>query len=133
MRRRRMAVLGLVLAVVVAGLVGLAWMSGLPTPDTDGEVLKTFSLFVNGSSRGRISVLVPPNGTFTNGHAVRVSEEVFVTVKGSNVVHRLDGLSVEGNLIRAHYTWGVNESDMGHVYDMTLNVTKLTIEVTHCF
>ena len=132
MRRGRIAILGLVLAVVVAGLAGFAWLSGLPRSDVEGEVHKTFSLVVNGGSRGSINLLVPRNAGFTNSQAVRVSEEVFVTVMGSNVIHRLDEISVEGNLIRAHYTWGVNESDMGHVYDMTLNVITLTIDITHC-
>ncbi|NIU38488.1 hypothetical protein GWN65_00515, partial [Candidatus Bathyarchaeota archaeon] len=46
-------------------------------------------------------------------------------VMGEYVTHRLDTLTFDDTQIEAHYTWGHSEIDMGHVFDMTADLTTL--------
>jgi len=56
----------------------------------------------------------------------------FIKVKGDYVTHRLDTLTFDDAKIEAHYTWGIDENDMGHVFDVTADLTTLLMTVTHC-
>lgn len=60
-----------------------------------------------------------------------VAERVFTGVMG-DTLHRLDELSLDGSRMEASYTWGVNESDMGHFFNITGDVASRTLVVTHC-
>ena len=42
-------------------------------------------------------------------------------------------VTLDENCIEAHYTWGLDESDMGHFFDITVDITSRLITVTHCF
>ena len=59
------------------------------------------------------------------------AERVFAGIMG-DTVHRLDGLSLGGSRMEASYTWGVNENDMGHFFDISGDVASCTLVVTHC-
>jgi hypothetical protein len=64
--------------------------------------------------------------------AEQIAEETFIQVLGENVINRLDKLTLNENSMEVHYTWGIDESDMGHVFDMTVDITSRSIIVTHC-
>jgi hypothetical protein len=71
----------------------------------------------------------------TRGEAEAIAEATFIEVMAKSwgeVMHRLDTLTYNDTQITAHYTWGLDESDMGHVFDMTADLTTLLITVTHC-
>jgi hypothetical protein len=71
----------------------------------------------------------------TREEAEEIAEATFIEVMGKSwgeVMHRLDTLTCNDTEITAHYTWGLDESDMGHVFDMTADLTTLLITVTHC-
>jgi len=52
---------------------------------------------------------------------------------GDYVTDRLDSLVFDDTQITAHYTWGYDENHMGHIFDMTVDLTTLQITVMHCF
>lgn len=52
----------------------------------------------------------------------QIAETTFVQVMGEKVIHRLDTLTLDENSMEAHYTWGYDESDMGHVFDMIVDI-----------
>lgn len=67
----------------------------------------------------------------TEEEAQEIAETTFLTVMG-NTTHRLDSLITEDQLIKAHFTWGANEEDLGHRFGMIADLNSLTIIVTHC-
>jgi hypothetical protein len=71
----------------------------------------------------------------TRAEAEQIAEATFIEVMGSSwgdVLHRREALTCNDTQITAHYTWGLDESDMGHVFDMTADLSTLRITVTHC-
>jgi len=100
------------------------------TPPTD---LTRFRIIVNEVQE--LDLLVPVNVVdgLTREEAELIAEATFVQVKGDEVLHRLDSLTLDENSIEAHYTWGLNESDMGHFFNITVDITSRLITVNHCF
>ena len=125
--------LSMALALVIVGIFPAAsiyaWqMANKPPESAQAE----FKVVVN---MGReITVTVPVNivDGLTMGEAEQIADETFVRVMGDKAVGQLDNLTLGEDSIKAHYTWGVDESDMGHVFDMTADLKTLLINVTHC-
>jgi len=91
-----------------------------------------FKAVVNGMRDVDVLVRVDISDGLTKEEAERIAEATFIQVMGERVTHRLDTLTFNDARIKAHCTWGVNENDMGHVFDMTADLTSLLITVTHC-
>jgi hypothetical protein len=91
-----------------------------------------FKAIVNGMRDVDIFVNVDISNGLTREEAERITEATFIEVMGKRVMHRLDTLSFNDTQITAHYTWGVNENYMGHVFGMTADLTTLLITVNHC-
>lgn len=91
-----------------------------------------FTAVVNGMRDVNVFVHVDISNGLTKEEAERIAEATFIEVMGERVMHRLDTLPFNDTQIKAHYTWGVDENDMGHVFDMTADLTTLQITVTHC-
>ncbi len=53
-------------------------------------------------------------------------------MKGENALFVLKELTSNNHQIIADYNWGLNESDMGHIFDLSVNLNNLQIEVVHC-
>ena len=99
-------------------------------PDTD--VIKLIA-FVNGMRYVSVFVRVNISDGLTREEAEQIAEATFIEVMGKEVTYQLDTLTFNDTQIEAHYTWGVDESDMGHIFDMTADLTTLLITVDHCF
>jgi hypothetical protein len=69
----------------------------------------------------------------TEKEAELIAGTTFIQVKGEYVWRRLDTLTFDDTQITAHYAWGCDETDLGHTYDMTADLTTLQITVDHCF
>jgi len=69
----------------------------------------------------------------TREEAEQIAEATFTAVMGEEVTYQLDTLTFNDTQIKAHYTWGFDENDMGHIFDMTADLTTLLITVNHCF
>jgi hypothetical protein len=102
------------------------------TPSSDPNIT-TFNAIVNGMRS--VDVLVDINLTdgLTQKEAALIAEATFIQVMGDNVIHQLDALSFNDAQIQAHYAWGLDEKDVGHVFDMTVDLASLQITVSHCF
>ena len=102
------------------------------TGDTHADVTK-FKAVVNGMRDVDVFVCVDISDGLTKKEAELIVGTTFILVMGEYVTHRLDTLTFDDTQIEAHYTWGHNEIDMGHVFDMTADLTALQIAVSHCF
>jgi len=119
---------GEIISAICDGIWDLITDNELSQPATKPT---RFTAVVNERRNLDIVVDVDVTDGVTEEEAREIAETTFLTVMG-NTTHRLDSLIAEGQLIKAHFTWGVNEEDLGHIFDMTVNLTSLTIIVTHC-
>jgi hypothetical protein len=95
----------------------------------------TFKAVVNGMWDVDVVADVDICNGLTRAEAERIVEATFIEVMGKSwgeVMHRLDTLTFNDTQITAHYTWGLDKNDMGHIFDMTADLTTLLITVTHC-
>ncbi len=95
----------------------------------------TFKAVVNELWNVNITVPVVVSDGVTREEAEQIAETTFIEVMKESweeVLHRLDTLTVNDTRITAHYTWGINENDLGHIFDVTADLTTLRITVTHC-
>jgi len=105
---------------------------GIEVQETPSEVTR-FETVVNGKSSVDVSVCVNISDGVTEKEAELVVGTTFIVVMGDYVTHRLDTLTFDNTQIEAHYSWGHDENDMGHVFDVTADLTTLQITVSHCF
>ncbi|MCW4037751.1 MAG: hypothetical protein NWF13_03330 [Candidatus Bathyarchaeota archaeon] len=99
----------------------------------DSSDMTPFTAVVN---RGRsVDVYVPVDmgDGLTEEEAALIAEVTFTTVMGHTRIHRLDTLTLKEAQMTAHYSWGYNENDLGHVFDMIVDLITLQITVSHCF
>ena len=100
--------------------------------ETPSDVTK-FEAVVNGMRSIDVFVCVDISDGLTEKEAELIAGTTFIQVKGEYVWRRLDTLTFDDTQIKAHYAWGYDETDLGHVYDMTADLTTLQITVDHCF
>jgi len=96
------------------------------------DVIKLMAV-VNGMRYVNVFVRVNISDGLTGEEAEQIAEATFIEVMGEEVTYQLDTLTFNDTQIEAHYTWGVDESDMGHIFDLTADLTTLQITVNHCF
>jgi hypothetical protein len=96
-----------------------------PTPST------TFEVILNGNEAPDLTVQVDLSNGLTEEETKKIAEVAFIQTIGEKL-HRLDTLIFDDNKITAHYTWGYDENDMGHIFDLTANLTTLKITINHC-
>ena len=100
--------------------------------ETPPDVTK-FRAIVNGMRNVDVFVCVDLTDGLTENEAELIVGTTFILVMGDYVTDRLDSLVFDDAQITAHYTWGYDESHIGHVFDMTVDLTTLQITVNHCF
>ncbi len=103
--------------------------------ETDGmhEDATKFKVIVNGMKSIEIFVCVDISDGLTEKEAELIVGTTFIMVMGDYVTHRLATLTFDDTQIEAHYTWGYDETDMGHIFDVTADLATLEIAVSHCF
>lgn len=92
----------------------------------------SFTAVVNGMKSLNISVCVNLNDGLTEKEAELIVGTAFIKIKGDYLTHRLDTLIFDDSKIEAHYTWGIDENDMGHIFDVTADPTTFLMTVTYC-
>ncbi len=100
--------------------------------DTQPDATR-FAAVVNEMESLDVYVCVNISDGLTEKEAELIVGTTFIVVMGDSVTHRLDTLTFDDTQIEAHYTWGHDENDMGHVFDVAANVTTRLITVSHCF
>lgn len=102
------------------------------TSDTHADVTK-FEAIVNDMRNLDVFVCVNISDGVTEEEAELIVGTTFILVMGDYVTDRLDTLIFDSTEIEAHYTWGYDETDMGHVFDVTVDLATRQITVSHCF
>jgi len=100
--------------------------SQTPAPST------TFKVMVNSAPFSDLTVPVDVSSDLIREKAQRIAEATFVHVKGEKALFRLDDLTFNEGQITARYTWGLDENDMGHIFELAADLKTLQITVTHC-
>jgi hypothetical protein len=109
------------------------WEQTLMISRTDDPTASTtFEVIVNGNEAPDLTVQVDLSNGLTEEEAKKIAEAAFVRTMGEAVLSRLDTLTYDDEQLTAHYTWGVDEDDMGHVFDSNANLVDLQITITHC-
>jgi hypothetical protein len=103
------------------------------SPDGVPTAVTKFTAIVNGMYSLDVFVCVNISDGVTEKEAELIVGTTFILVKGDFVTRRLDTLAFDSTEIEAHYTWGHDETDMGHVFDVTVDLTTRQITVSHCF
>ena len=135
--RKKLLVVALMVAIVVP-LAVYAWTElddgskGEKNQEESTDVTK-FKAVVNGMTSIDVFVCVDLADGLTEEEAELIVGTTFIKVKGDYVTHRLDTLTFNDTQIEAHYTWGLDENDMGHIFDITADLITLQITVEHCF
>jgi hypothetical protein len=135
--RKKLLVVAMMIAISLP-LVTYAWIEidkGVWTEknqEAAPDVTK-FEAVVNGMRSMDVFVCVNISDGLTEKEAELIAGTTFIQVKGEYVWRRLDALTFDDTQIKAHYTWGYDKTDLGHVYDMTADLTTLQITVDHCF
>ena len=126
------------IVTIAVSLVAYAWATRDEGADAEknqeipSDVTK-FKAVVNGAREVDVVVHVDISSGLTEEEAELIAEAAFVQVMEQNVMHLLETLAFDDDQIEAHYSWGYDESDMGHVFDMAADLTTLQMTVSHCF
>ena len=99
--------------------------------DPSSAVIK-FDVVVNGMKNIEVYVCVNLSDGLTEKEAELIAGITFIHVKGEYVWRRLDTLTFDDTQIQANYIWGCSKTDLGHIYNMTADLTTLQITVDHC-
>lgn len=139
--RKKLAVVAMIVVIAVS-FAGYAWartrarkdggVRAEKSQETPLDVTK-FNALINGMSSINVSVCVNVSDGLTEKEAELIVGTAFILVMGDYVTHRLDTLTFDDSQIEAHYAWGHDEHDMGHVFDVTADLTTLQMIVSHCF
>jgi len=135
--RKKLLVVALMVAIAVS-FIAYAWATrdegarAEKNQETPSDVTK-FEAVVNGMRSMDVFVCVNISDGLTEKEAELIAGTTFIQVKGEYVWRRLDALTFDDTQIKAHYAWGYDKTDLGHVYDMTADLTTLQITVDHCF
>ena len=135
--RKELLVIAVIASIAVSS-IAYAWVArdeGARAKDngeTPPDVTK-FEALVNGVKSVDVFVCVNISDGVTQQEAELIAGTTFIHVKGESVWRRLETLTFDDTQIKAHYAWGSNEADLGHIYDMTADLTTLQIVVDHCF
>ena len=136
MLRKKLLVAALV-AVISISLAAYAWAVYEGSRANDKQEapsnMTKFKTIVNETKSVDVYVCVDISDGVTEEEAELIVGTTFIQVKGEYVTHRLDTLTFDDTRIDAHYTWGYDENDMGHVFHLDADLTTLQITVNHCF
>jgi hypothetical protein len=92
----------------------------------------TFKVTLNGADAPELTAQIDINDGLTKDEATSIAETAFIQTMGETIMHHLDILTFDDQQISAHYTWGYDENDMGHIFDLNADLQFLQITITHC-
>ena len=111
----------------------IVWKQTLTIASTqDNTSSTTFKVVLNGNEAPDLTFQLDLSDGLTETEAKQITEHSFIQALGEEVLRRLDKLTFDNQQITAHYTWGYDENDMGHILDLTADLTALQIIVDHC-
>lgn len=130
--------LWMIIVALSLSLVAYAWIElGNRVQAEKGQEAHSnvteFKVVVNGMWSVNVSVCVNLSDGLTEKEAELIAGTTFTQVKGEYVWRRLETLTFDDTQIDAKYAWGIDETDLGHIYDMTADLTTFQITVDYCF
>jgi hypothetical protein len=109
------------------------WTQNLIITNSQGGLpLATFDMVVNENPFSDLVMSIDLSESMNREKAERITDAVFIHVKGENALFRLDSLNFDDQEIVANYVWGLNEADMSHIFELSADLKSLHIEVVHC-
>jgi hypothetical protein len=93
----------------------------------------TFSVNVNEKSYSDLIIPIDLTNEVTREIAEVMVYKVFRHVKGKTAFFYFNALAFSNKEIVASLNWGLNELEINHVFELTVDLDNLQIEVTHCF
>jgi hypothetical protein len=109
------------------------WTQNLTITDSQGSIpLTTFGVTVNESAFSDLIVAVDLTQNMIRETAEKITDAIFVHVKGENVLFELNEIVFSDQEIVADYIWGLSEVDMSHIFEITVDLINLQVEVIHC-
>ncbi len=136
MLRKKLLVAALVVAISVS-LAAYVWATYEGSRANDKQEAHSdvvrFKTTVNEKESADVLVCVNISDGLTEKEAELIVGTTFIQIMGEYVTHRLDSLTYDDTGIDAHYTWGYDENDMGHVFHMHADLPTLQITASHCF
>jgi len=110
------------------------WTKTLRVTSSQAPAISTtFKVVVNTNPFSDLTVPVELSTGLTQEKAELIAKATFVHVKGEETLFRLDDLTFIDKELTARFTWGIHENDMGHIFELTVDLTTLQITVNHCF
>ena len=111
----------------------IVWEQTLIITDSqEPNISASFGVTVNGNSAQNLTVPVDLTDGITEQEAKQITDATFEQTMGDGVLYELDTIDFDETQITAHYTWGYDQNDMGHVFDLTADLQTMHISVTHC-
>ena len=111
----------------------IIWKQTLIVHSSDDLVPSTtFNVTRNGGNAPELTMQIDFSDGLNEEEATCIAEAAFIQTMGETVMLRLDTLTFDDQQITAHYTWGYNENDMGHIFDLYADLESLYITITHC-
>jgi len=97
----------------------------------DPTASTTFEVILNGNEAPDLTVQVDLTNGLTEEESKKIAEAAFTRTMGEKL-HRLENMTYDDGYLTAHYIWGYDENDMGHIFDLTADLTTHKITIDHC-
>jgi hypothetical protein len=108
------------------------WEETLTIRSTEDPADSTiFKVTLNGNEAPDLIVQVDLSDGINEEEAKMICEVAFNQTLGVRL-HRLDTITFNDEQIISHYTWGYDENDMGHVFDLIADIANLKLTINHC-
>lgn len=111
----------------------IQWIQNLTITNTQGSIPSTiFEVEVNQAEFADLKVAVDLTQPITIEKAQKIADTIFIHVKGENTLNQINSILFNEEAIVADYTWGINQDDMSHFFELTVDLINLKVEVIHC-
>jgi hypothetical protein len=109
------------------------WTQNFTITNSQGSIpLTSFEMVVNEYTFLDLVVPIDLTESMTREIAEKIANAAFIHVKGENALFLLDTISFNDQEIVANFIWGVNEADMSHIFELSVDLKSLLIDVVHC-
>jgi len=111
----------------------IVWTQTLTVSSIENHVTSTiFNVTLNGNDSPDLTVQINLSDGLTEAEAIQIAETAFIYSRGEDVLRQLDTITYDNQQIAAHYIWGYDENDMGHVLDLKADLDSLQIIISNC-
>jgi hypothetical protein len=111
----------------------IVWKQNLTITNPQGNIpTTTFEMNVNQNNFSDLVLAIDLTQILTTQTAQKIADAIFIHVKGENTLHQLNSITFNNKEIIANYTWGYNQEDISHIFELKANLQNLSVEANHC-